>query len=587
MKVIILAAEVGQVGSKLPRCLTKVSENTTILERQVRMLNLLGFKNDQIFIVIGSKGAWGNISESDLNSCDRLQILVNESNSVTNSVESLNIAIRGAIRNESILVIHGDLYFDILHIEKMMDIKGYSSILSKRAIYVGEVGYRLETDHSNSLIAFGNQNIARFPWHIYCGMVLLQAQDVERYKEFSGEISVGSGFEALVKVIGMSRFKVIDYSLPKSGTPGAISNTIDLTGGSFANLSRRMLIRKQADENGRQKLINEILWLQNLPTKIACFFPTVIDSDIVSRRVWFDMPWYNVPSLRKKILLGDIEVKEICDNVGKVLDFVFLNLYSIKFGPPPEDWVIQTHIRRVYDRLVTINKTSNMMSKLIMAKTIYINGECYENLPRLLYKITQFHQLLEIVKPTDLRMIHGDLHFQNILFGPNEEGTEFILADPRGEIKGSDVYYDMGKLWHSFNGLYDCIHTDQFDLITNTTNGGETFSADLTYFNPQWVSRYHAIGRFVEKKVLDYDIIRSDPNWKLKVHFSEVMHFSSVMIFHLKGTLDESRAAAMYLTAVRLMNEFFSNYSINDLQVSESVLGFKTIEQYLNNLTGE
>ena len=39
-------------------------------------------------------------------------------------------------------------------------------------------------------------------------------------------------------------------------------------------------------------------------------------------------------------------------------------------------------------------------------------------------------------------MIHGDLHFQNILIDLSKQS--FILADPRGEAKGSTL-----KIWHS------------------------------------------------------------------------------------------------------------------------------------------
>lgn len=587
MKILILAAEGGQTGSKFPRCFTKISESTTILERQLRMLNLLGFKNDQITVVIGSKGIWENVSQTDVNSKNRFKIRINECNSETNSARSLNLGLKGVSSDQKILIIHGDLYFDISHVEKMLEVGQQSAILSKQAITVGEVGEILETDVSGNLVGFGSVNGLRFPWHLYCGMVVLQCQDVKKYLAFEGAFEAKSAFEALVKVIGLSRFKVVDYASPKSGTKGAISNSIDLTGGSFANLSKRMLIRKQADEIGRQKLINEILWLQNLPTEISRVFPKVIDCDIVSPTVWFDMPWYNIPSLRKKILLGDIEVCEICENISNVLDFVFKKVYINKIGPAPENWVIQSHIKRVYDRLILVCASSKMMAKLIAAKTITINGKDYENLPSLFFKVTQCRKLLHIVGPTEMRMIHGDLHFQNILYGPNEEGTQFILADPRGEIQGSDIFYDIGKLWHSFNGLYDCIHTDQFNLLTQFSPDEMHMSAEFSFFNPQWTQKYTQIGEFIQRKVLDYTLIKSDKNWRLKAHFAELMHFSSVMIFHLKGTLDEPRASAMYLTAVRLMNEFFDIYGINGFERSKSVLGFSNFEEYMSKLKRE
>ena len=582
MKAIILAAEGGQNDSNQPRCFTKISQNTTVLERQFRLLNLIGLRNDQIIVVIGSKGVWSDVSQSNLESKNRFCIRVNDENSCTNSAHSLRIGLSG-IKDEDVLIIHGDLFFDICHLEKMMQVRDKASILTRQSIFVGETGFKLEADESNTVINFGTEIFSKYPWFLYCGMVHLQSGDVRNFKDRQTEIEAGSAIEALLKAICLSRFMVIDYSTPKSGSKGAGSNSIDLIGGSFANLSKRLLVRKQADENGRKKLISEILWLQNLSPKIASVFPKVIDCDIVSNQVWFDMPWYDVPSLRKKILLGDVDVQVVCKNIGTVMDFVFQNLYTERVGSTPENWVLQSHIRRVFDRLVAINKSSSMMSKLISSETVCINGQEYENLTTLFFKITQLHKLLKTVEPTEMRLIHGDLHFQNILFGPNEEGTDFILADPRGEINGSDIYYDLGKLWHSFNGLYDCIHTDQFDLSIDFSNDGKSVSSEILFYNPQWVNKYKAIGSFIENKVLDYPEIKSDKNWRLKVLFAEAMHFSSVMIFHLKDTPDEKRASAMYLTAVRLINELYEEFELHKLPVSRSVLGFSSIQEYLLN----
>ena len=77
--------------------------------------------------------------------------------------------------------------------------------------------------------------------------------------------------------------------------------------------------------------------------------------------------------------------------------------------------------------------------------------------------IVERSKLTNEMAPKALRMIHGDLHFQNILIDFGNK-RKFVLADPRGELGGSDIYYDLGKLWHSCNALYDFIHTDMFDI---------------------------------------------------------------------------------------------------------------------------
>ena len=42
--------------------------------------------------------------------------------------------------------------------------------------------------------------------------------------------------------------------------------------------------------------------------------------------------------------------------------------------------------------------------------------------------------------------------------------SAFIGVSDRHRHDGSDIYYDMGKLWHSFHGKYDLIHSDFSEL---------------------------------------------------------------------------------------------------------------------------
>lgn len=137
---------------------------------------------------------------------------------------------------------------------------------------------------------------------------------------------------------------------------------------------------------------------------------------------------------------------------------------------------------------------------------------------------------------------------------------DFILADPRGELNGSDIYYDFGKLWHSFNGFYDLIHTDISEASMLYTNQEES-SFSLKLGNSDLLSIYQQIKNDVEKLILNYPIAK-DPDFKLKIHFAEVMHFSSLMWFHLKHDKTENRALCLYLQAIRLANDLLKNLGL-------------------------
>ena len=91
----------------------------------------------------------------------------------------------------------------------------------------------------------------------------------------------------------------LDYSNVNSQTYEDSSKSIILKGGSYANLIRKHIVRKEAKGLGIDKLKKEIDWLKNLPKNISDYFPTVIDDYRDKNTVWYDMPWYNNSTLRK------------------------------------------------------------------------------------------------------------------------------------------------------------------------------------------------------------------------------------------------------------------------------------------------
>ena len=134
----------------------------------------------------------------------------------------------------------------------------------------------------------------------------------------------------------------------------------------------------------------------------------------------------------------------------------------------------------------------------------------------------------------------------------------FILADARGDLTGSDIYYDMGKLFHSFNGKYDLIHTDIAQAkITNETD--QSIEIDINLGSDPLIETYDNIGKLVKKSLSNYPISR-DKNWILKSKFNEAMHFSSLMYFHMEYNQQENRALCLYVQAIRLLTEILDEY---------------------------
>ena len=182
--------------------------------------------------------------------------------------------------------------------------------------------------------------------------------------------------------------------------------------------------------------------------------------------------------------------------------------------------------------------------------------------------------LIKEMAPKELRMIHGDLHFQNILIDLSKKPS-FILADPRGEAKVSDIYYDLGKLWHSCNALYDFIHTDMFEIIVNENE------IKFSIFNKKQQSIYKNILDFLKVELPKYEQIKNDPLWEKKVLFSEAMHLASVMPFHLKNDGKEERAILLFVRGVLLLNKFIDKYEIEKIPPDNQLLNVNFMNDYI------
>jgi thiamine kinase-like enzyme len=320
------------------------------------------------------------------------------------------------------------------------------------------------------------------------------------------------------------------------------------------------VVKKEAEGKGRSKLINEIEWLLSIPKELKPYFSEVLEYDIESPHVFYNVPYYGSRNLREHIFMGDFNADDTILFLKDLLQWMFQNVYSRKISDAPKDWLIQKHINRVLDRLPECCEKSDELRKLINAKKIIINGKEYRNVRELYEIILNNEDFINRLNPKELVMIHGDLHFQNILLS-NETDTGFILVDPRGEKLGSDIYYDIGKLLHSFHAKYDFIHSDQFKLKVDLDKDIPVTSFEFT--NEYMVNIYDEIYIKFLDIIQTFEYFKKDPDWKMKAYFAEASHLCSVMTFHVGKTDNSERVMTLYLTGVILINEFFEQFMEN------------------------
>lgn len=580
MKVVILAAGLNNdLEFAKPKCLLPF-EGTTILGHQIALLVELGVAVEDIAVVIGEVGEeWTQASHEEITAIHPHSI-VNQKNDVEKNSGSLFLA-KEHVGDSPVVVIDGDVVFEKKVLHHVLQQSG--NVLVGRVAYsISERGGRFTTDVDGVVTQAGDQLMPEtYPWYIYSGIARLSSQTLRDLLPLLKEQVDEDILNNIDMLLSKHTFTVFDFARPSTQRQQVAQ---ELVGGSYAQLQTYTVVRKQADKKGKDKLVNEIKWLQSVPKNLQHRFTSITRHQIEEDSAWFEMQYYSHPCLRDLILDGRVNSDRVIAHVRAVMDFMVHEVYVRTTEENEGGWIWRKHIDRVNQRLLETKDEAPIFESWLMADELLINGKPYKNIPLLMKELCERPQLLDRLEPETLRMVHGDLHFQNILVSP-ENPSDFVLVDPRGELSGSDLYYDLGKLLHSCNGIYDIVHTDQFALLWNSGTEDATIEVDFSYTVDTDVLATYAE---VREKLLDlleeYELIAQDDDWKLKMFFAEAMHFSSLMPFHLAHDGFEERALAMYVTGVRLLNELFDAFSLWEISKEGKLVNVNTNKDYVDLL---
>lgn len=545
MKVAILAAEKSE-NSGEPRTLTRVG-NRLLLDRQLRVLKVCGFTADEIFVALSSESNRAAISAGLAG--EFIPILVDDTET---STDTFNRSI-SSLSDSALLLVFGDALIEIADVDTVLSSEGQNVMLVSSPKRVSSSGTRVWVSEEVVSRVSTSSSPEEFPWFIFDGLIRISKDSVSSFRDVVSPHGL-SVIEAMFRARTLSGLRAVSRDGEVGQSADYAETPRTLVGGSFANLRKLERVRKAASGPGAAKLRREIEWLLNLPSELRPFFPEVLEYEFGSDSAWFDMPLYRAPNLRTRLLLGDESTDQALQLIEKVLDFVFDNLYSLRLGTPPNDWFRHKHLNRLLTRTEDIRFVSDEISAIVDAEIIELNGVKYLNPREVANRAIENHELGSLLQPRALHLIHGDLHFQNILTGNFKNGRGFLLADPRGELEGSDPYYDLGKLFHSVNGLYDFLHTDQFSASLSR-NG--TFSVELAFKGSAALRAYGQILNQLPGMIQPRIGALGDDSrdWLFKSKVNEAFHFSSLMPFHLKGKGSELRAVSMYAVGAKLLYE--------------------------------
>lgn len=489
---------------------------------------------------------------------DRVRLV--RSHDSKGSLESLKSVLQAEHIAETIYLIYSDCLLSPEVLERLHESSHVNAILTEDPSRVNLHEHRVFLERVDTVKEISRPLMEQqLPWQTFAGGMKLSFKTLENLKA-----EVDSSEKDLLLWLGLNseaiQLRAVNRSRNLSGWSEAY--TPKLSGGSLASLKSFSTVRKHAHGEAAVKLKNEAAWLNQMNELHPRRFPKVLEQREIEDGGWlFEMPYYRLPSLRDLIFLGRISVPEASRVMSEILDFNTRFLYSYKFEADGEEWLRERHYKRFFVRNKSQNYPRSPLSLAMQARELVVNGVALEPPARLVTKIFEDKSLVRSLSPASLRHIHGDLHFQNILLREwRGEHVDFLLVDPRGELRGGDPFYDFGKLLHSAEGLYDFYHTDrvEVELISSENNRIEVretlpFSSALTSFTALKEPIMGSIQRVVEN---DRQMLGS---WEAKVQFNQAMHFLTLSPFHTSNSWEDSKALGMFMKGALLLNRLYSD----------------------------
>jgi hypothetical protein len=315
---------------------------------------------------------------------------------------------------------------------------------------------------------------------------------------------------------------------------------------------------KAATCEGKEELKRQVHTLMDIEPDLTAYVPKVIGFDLERDLPYFIMPFYPYPSLRDLVFVQNASEQTICRILEKLLEFMFEKIYQKEVHAAPFDYVVSTHFNKIRKRLFHLGSLSGAFDSLINANTIRINSEPYENILPLLDHMQKTKELMRRLQPPKINMIHGDLEFAHVLVSIKDTNSpSFVLLDPRIPMGGSDIAYDLGKLWQTFHGFLDLIASDRF-LIGKRFATKDTITYDaFELLDEKILDVLHRVDKTMCTLLTKYQEIKNDPYLLMRTIFSCAAHICSAGPFYLKNDGKEKVAVALYLKGTQLLNDFY------------------------------
>lgn len=174
------------------------------------------------------------------------------------------------------------------------------------------------------------------------------------------------------------------------------------------------------------------------------------------------------------------------------------------------------------------------LRELLSSPGVTINGRTYNTPSQYIRRIRNHSALRDYLTPDLLGLIHGDLHYGNILIGTQD----MYFIDPNGTL-GMPIEYDYGKLLHSVHGCYGQIMEGSYSLLRHS---------DSHYsFHVKKPKRFSLAFHHLEKVLTEKELLRG--------LYAEALHFATMLPHH---ATKRRETTALFLRSVEILDDLFS-----------------------------
>ncbi len=229
-------------------------------------------------------------------------------------------------------------------------------------------------------------------------------------------------------------------------------------------------LRKSSDD--RSKMKAEVTWYEALPPKLRIFSPQFLGAAKDEEAPGYELEYLYYPTIAEMYVFGRLP-RHVWQHILTCCLTFLQSCQDFRPSPSGEEQPTAERCAELYDALFAA-KTRSRLDAFLASRGMTFDSRITVNG----HKSPPFSDILEelsvMIPPTrqeHVTLMHGDFFFGNTFY--DSRSRRVRVVDPRGQVIAGapsifgDWRYDLAKLAHSVDGLYDHILCGRIGFSAN------------------------------------------------------------------------------------------------------------------------